>query len=72
MKNVESTLPTKDTKKPKISKQKVEKKVEKKGQQYDMDDYELLLARHQLIQQQLQKVKGTLLFPLFFRFINII
>ena len=26
---------------------------------YDMDDYELLLARHQLIQQQLQKVKGN-------------
>lgn len=29
---------------------------------YDMDEFELLLARHQLIQQQLQKVNGKTIF----------
>ena len=63
MNTVEASQSTKNVKKPKqkkVSKQKVQKNVEKKGEHYEMDDYELLLARHQLIQQQLQKVKGTL------------
>ena len=63
MNTVEASQSTKNVKKQKqkkVSKQKVQKNVEKKGEHYEMDDYELLLARHQLIQQQLQKVKGTL------------
>lgn len=32
----------------------------KTNSDFEMDDYELLLARHQLIQQQLQKVKGKI------------
>ena len=63
MNTVEASQSTKNVKKPKqkkVSKQKVQRNVEKKGEHYEMDDYELLLARHQLIQQQLQKVKGTL------------
>ena len=67
MNTVEASQSTKNVKKPKqkkVSKQKVQKNVEKKGEHYEMDDYELLLARHQLIQQQLQKVKGTLFISL--------
>jgi len=36
---------------------------------YEMDDYELLLARHHLIQQQLQKVEGLNTFLEFYSLI---